>query len=116
MLLWDVREAMEANEAKMLEGIIEKNKSKKSYYIFKHSNWTGHGMDTMKSTYMLRSSMPPRMLGTVLWKVDNEKGSIHRIWDLPLDVMVPGEYLDPHNSNELVHASAQTISGSICVS
>lgn len=116
MLLWDVREAMEANEAKVLEGIIEKHKSKKSYYIFKHSNWTGLGMETMKSTYMLRSTMPPKMLGTVLWMVDNEKGTINRIWDLPLDILVPGEYLDQHSSNELVVESAKSISNSICIS
>lgn len=115
-LLWDVRSEMEKNEAQMLESIISKNKLKSSYYIFKHSNWTNHDMNVMKSTYMLRSDKPPQMLGTVLWHVDNKKGTLKRVWDLPLDVMVDSDLLDPDNSLEHVVESAKQVAPAIVVS
>lgn len=108
-LLWSVREALEQNEAKMLQSIVDRpdQKLRKTYYILKHSNWTGHDMTQMKSTYMLRSSLPPKMFGTVLWKVDNEKGTIERVWELPLDVDCDREFLEGGKPQEIVHASAQ---------
>jgi hypothetical protein len=116
-LLWSVREAMERGEADMLQGIIDrpKQKAKEEYYILKHSNWTGNGLDTLKSTYMLRSTKPPKMLGTVLWHVNNKKGTIDKIWELPLDVDCDREFLDPHNPQEIVHNSASDIKGAIQV-
>lgn len=116
-LLWSVREALEKNEAEVLQGILDrpKQKAKSEYYILKHSNWTGHGMDTMKSTYMLRSSRPPKMLGTVLWHVNNKRGTIEKIWELPLDVDCDREFLDPHNPQEFVAESAKDIQNVIKV-
>ncbi len=114
-LLWDVRSAMEQGEADMLQSIIDKNRSKESYYIFKHSNWTNHDCNVMKSSYLLFSQKPPKMLGTVLWKVDNKKGTLERIWELPLDVHCHREFLDPNNPQEAVHNSAKDIAGAIQV-
>jgi len=115
-LLWDVRTALEENEAKMLESIISKNKSKKSYYILKHSNWTGNGYDTIKSTYMLRSTKPPKMLGTVLWLVDNDKGSLQRIWELPLDIDYVGGHLQEGQGQKIVHESMKDVAPAIILS
>ncbi len=115
-LLWDVRSALEEGEAKMLEGIIEKNKSKTSYYIFKHSNWTGHGMDTMKSTYMLMSKKPMKMLGTILWLVDNVKGSLTKLWELPLDIDLEPGTLDVGVGQKAVHDSMGGVQQSIILS
>lgn len=116
-LLWDVRTALEENEARMLEMIMARPKQKKipKYWILKHSNWTNHDMYEMKSTYMIRSSKPPKMLGTVLWKVDNNAGTITKVWELPLDVECFREYLDPHNPQEIVHHSAQDVKGAIVI-
>jgi len=114
-LLWDVRSALEQGEADMLNGILSKNKNKTSYYILKHSNWTNHDCNMMKSTYMLRSTIPPKMLGTVLWLVDNSKGTIEKLWELPLDVECAREFLDPHNPQEIVANSASNIKGAIQV-
>jgi len=116
MLLWDARTELEANEAKMLEDIINKNRHKESYYIFKHSNWTGNDLNVMKTTYMLRSSKPPKILGTILWLVDNTKGTLEKIWDLPLDVIVPTEYLDTDSVNEHIAQSAKDIKEAVVLS
>jgi hypothetical protein len=115
-LLWDVRSALEEGEARMIEGIIAKNKNKKSYYIFKHSNWTGNGMETLKSTYMLRSTKPPKLLGTILWLVDNEKGSLTKIWELPHDVSVDSSFLDIHSPQAHIAKSAEDIAGAVVLS
>ena len=115
-LLWDVREAMEKKEAQDLENIIAKNSHKKSYYILKTSQWTNADCEVMKTTYMLRSTLPPRMFNTVLWKVDNVLGTIERLWDLPADVYVPAEYLDTNNEVEAVIKSAQGMDAAISAS
>ena len=115
-LLWDVRSALEENEAKQLEGIIEKNKSKQSYYVFKHTNWTGNGMDTLKSTYMLMSKKPPKMLGTILWLVDNVKGSLTKIWELPLDLDLDPSLLGSGTGQETVFDSMKGVESSILLS
>lgn len=114
MLLWDVRQALEEGEAKKVEEIISKNKAKKSYYILKHSNW--QGMDVLKSTYMLYSHKPPKMLGTVLWLVDNVKGSLTRVWELPLDIDYVSPHLDGGIGNELVHDSMKEVAPAILLS
>ncbi len=117
-LLWDVRSALEQDEARKLQEIIDtpKNAKKKSYYILKHSNWTGNGRDVLKSTYMLMSRKPPKMLGTVLWLVDNVKGTIDRIWELPLDIDYVGTHLQDGSGQEIVHDSAQGITPAIVLS
>jgi hypothetical protein len=114
-LLWDVRSALEQDEAKMLNSIIAKYAHKESYYILKVSNWTNHDCNVLKSSYQLRSTKPPKMLGTVLWLVDNKKGSFEKIWELPLDVHCAREFLDPHNPQQIVAESAADISGAIRV-
>ena len=116
MLLWDVRTAMEEKEARTIQGILDKNKSKNSYYIMVHPNWTGPDMEVMKTTYMLLDKKPPEMLGTKLYLVDNKKGTVTKEWELPLDVLVPTECLDVHNTIESVHNSAKSVAPVICVS
>jgi len=114
--LWDVRSAMEEKESRMIEGIVAKNRKRESYYIFIHANWTSHDMNELKTTYMLRSTKPPEMLGTKLYYVDNTKGSITKEWELPMDVIVPGEYLDMANPSESVAISAKKVAPSIVMS
>ena len=89
MLLWEVRTQMEAKEAATIENIINNNLHKKSYYLFIHANWTGHGLNELKTTYVLMSKKPPKMLGTKLYLIDNTQGTIEKIWELPMDVIVP---------------------------
>lgn len=111
-----VRREMEINEAKKLEEIINTNLKKKSYYIFKNSNWRGNDSFEMKSVYMLMSRKPPKMLGTVLWLVDNVKGSLSKIWDLPMDVAVDPNLFDRDAAQKSVHDSMAGLEGSILLS
>jgi len=107
---------MEATEAAQLENIINTNGKKRSYYVFKSSNWRGNDSNIMKSTYMLMSRKPPKMLGTVLWLVDNVRGTLTRVWDLPFDIKLDPRLLDPNTPLEHVHDSMAGIEGSIVLS
>jgi hypothetical protein len=115
-LLWDVRSALEEKEANMMQDIINKNKNKDSYYVQVCANWTTNACDEMKTTYILRSEEPPKMLGSKLYKIDNKKGSIIKEWELPMDVLVPEQDLDIHNQSETVHESVKSIAPVIQVS
>lgn len=115
-LLWDVRTAMEEKEARTIEKIINSNLNKKSYYIFVHANWINHDCEVMKTTYMLMSRRPPKMLGTKLYIVNNQSGKIKKLWELPMDVLVPGECLDMQSNNTGVLDSVKSIAPVIQVS
>lgn len=115
-LLWDVRSAMEEKESIMMQSIIDKNKDKDSYYVQVCANWTNHFCEEMKTTYILRSQEPPKMLGSKLYKIDNRKGIINKEWELPMDVLVPEQDLDIHNQSETVHESVKSIAPVIQVS
>lgn len=112
-LLWDVRKDLEDNEAKQLENIINSNLKKESYYILKASKWDNHDMEIMRSVYLLYSVKPPKLFGTTLWLVDNKAGTIEKIWELPMDHLVPAEFLDEFNENEFVGESVKSIEGAL---
>lgn len=116
MLLWDVRTALEEQESRTIQDILTKNRSKESYYILVHANWTGNGMDVLKTKYLIMDKKPPRMLGTKLYLVNNIRGTLEQLWELPLDVLVPTEYLNMHIPNVSVHDDAKTVAPVICVS
>jgi hypothetical protein len=116
-LVWDVRTAMEEKEAVIIQGILDKNRSKKKdYYIHVCPNWTNNLCNEMKITYILRSAPPPKMLGSKLYKVNNQKSIITKEWELPHDVLVPEESLDMHNISQNVAESVKSIAPAIVMS
>ena len=115
-LLWDVRSAMEEKEARVMQGIIDKHKNKQSYFVHVCANWTDHSCETMKTTYILRSKAPPKILGSKLYKIDNRSGTIAKEWELPMDVLVPGEDLDLYKPDQNVADSMKNIESSIVMS
>lgn len=60
------------------------------YYIFVTGDW--YANDTQfKLTITPMDFKPPVMLNTMLWRVDNKKGSIDEVWVLPKDAPVGPE-------------------------
>lgn len=84
-LLGETARALEEGEVKHLEMIIDKPEFKKrdSYYIFKTAQMDGN---VIRTRYTMRSRKPPiPILKSKLWLVDNRKGYLDLIWDLPAD-------------------------------
>ncbi|MFW9872313.1 MAG: hypothetical protein ACFFG0_04355 [Candidatus Thorarchaeota archaeon] len=115
--LGEIRQEMEKCEVKTLEGIIDKYKHKQSYYILKHSNWEGEWSSIMRTKYALRSTKPKiPLLGTKLWLVDNIKGTISLIYDLPMDIHSTEPFVDISSNkgfSKNVLQSAAKMSGAI---
>lgn len=104
-LLWDIRTQMENDEAKIIEGILDKHSNKHSYYIWKYANWTGNDSMVLKATYRLVSKPPLKLLGSVCWLVKNKEGTITKLWDLPHDHNIDPTLFDPDNVVEDVQKS-----------
>jgi hypothetical protein len=111
LLLWDVRTAMEEESRKTLEGILNnpKNKKKDSYYILRTSNFTGNHSSVINTKYMLLDKKPPKMLGTVLWHVDNRNGKLKQEWMLPFDYRNTHDLVDIDNVDGSVMDSSQSL-------
>lgn len=105
----------EAEEAKKVESILNSPQAlrRKSYYLFKFTNWESQFGNTMKTVYQLRSKKPPvPILGSKLWLVDNARGAITKVWDLARDI----KDADKFSSGEEVkdnYESAKTFGGAI---
>lgn len=111
--LGEVREAMEANELKILDSIVARNKGKTSYYIWKHSNWEGQHSTIMRTKYQLRNHKPPiPLIGTKVWYVDNHRGTISLEWDLGMDIK-DADICATDNLSENTLKSAQKFGGAI---
>ena len=71
---------------KKMEKILNDYKDKfKKYFILVHSD-----MDATKglirTKFLVMREMPPKMLGTIVYLVDNQKGQLRKLWALPRDI------------------------------
>ncbi len=79
------RNELSANHRLELEKIINAHKGKENYYILVHAKWNPL-LEVIETKYILCSLKPvTRFLGTMLYYVDNKKGSLKRVWCLPYD-------------------------------
>lgn len=88
-----------------LERTIQRYKDKKEpYFLLVHAEM----VDNNIATKIIRlEEQPPRMLGTMLYRVDNRKGQLRRIWCLPQDIPVNPYVLSDKGMSEEVFKSAQ---------
>jgi hypothetical protein len=80
----DISYALEEACRKRLTQIMEMKKRKARYYILIVMKGGPDGILTWK--FILSDVKPPRMIGTVCYRVDNLKGELFREWVLPADV------------------------------
>ena len=96
IILGDLRSEMAKELQRLILAVVDSHKDKETYFILVYA-----GIDVPAGIVMtkiiLLDKKPPKMLGTLLYFVDNRKGKIERVWALPLDHDV---VIDP--SDEIV--------------
>lgn len=87
VLLGDLRPEIAKDLQRSIVKVIERYKKKESYFLLV---WAGIDIETgiIRSRLILLDKKPPKMLGTLLFFIDNRIGKIERIWSLPLDIPI----------------------------
>jgi len=87
ILLGDLRPELAKDLQRRIVEVIDRYKNKESYFLLV---WAGIEIETgiIRSKLILLSEKPPKMLGTMLYFVDNKAGKLERIWALPLDIPI----------------------------
>jgi hypothetical protein len=93
ILLGDLRSEIAKEIQRGILKVIDTHKEKENYFILV---WAGMDIETgiVKTKLILLDKKPAKMLGTLLYYVDNQIGKLDRIWALPLDhdvVIEPSE-------------------------
>lgn len=92
ILLGDLREEIAKEIQRSILDVVDQYKYKESFYLLV---WAGIDIETgiINTRLIILDRKPPKMLGTLLYYVDNKKEIIERIWALPLDIPIyePGE-------------------------
>lgn len=86
MMTGVVRQGMSEDFRNTLTEIVIKNQRQASpYWILAHTKPSPMDKTIVKTTFTLLSECPYKMLGTMCFYVDNQKGMMERLWVLPLD-------------------------------
>ena len=67
--------------------LAENKHRREPYYILVTGSWYAD-YTQFRLTYSPRDTKPPKMLNTMLWRVDNVSGEVREIWVLPADAPV----------------------------
>ncbi|MBI9081489.1 MAG: hypothetical protein JEY79_17325 [Pseudodesulfovibrio sp.] len=99
LLMGDARQMMGREVLDLVCKVIDDNQTKSAYYILVSSRQNPMDERQIKTTILLSSVGPPRMLGTMCFYIDNKAGRAKRLWVLPLDrpsqIIVPGAEFVP---------------------
>lgn len=89
------REDMATEHRRQMDMLINANSRKENYYVLVYC-YNNLFTEHIHEKYITMSQKPVRMLGTMLYYVDNKKGMLKRIWCLPLDRtnVIPDAILD----------------------
>jgi len=103
-MMGDARQMMGREVINRICKVIDDNQKKSHYYVLVSSRKHPFIQKQIKTTIVLSSVRPPKMLGTMCFHIDNRTGRAKRLWILPLDragVIVPqAEYVA-----EIAHAA-----------
>jgi hypothetical protein len=90
LLIGEIRQALGEDLGKVLRNVVEHTfkKGYKEYYIL--VSCRNYGRD-IKTTVMIYDHLPPRLLGTICYYINNETGDAERLWVLPMDFPIPDE-------------------------
>lgn len=105
MTFHEARNEMAIAHNEQLERVRAENKHKTVYYILVSAKVRAPGSDIIDIKMIVLSKRQRRkldpMIGTMLYHVDNLKGTMDRIWCLPRDIIQPeatinkvGDYSD----------------------
>lgn len=91
LLMGDVRQQMASDLMKSLEEVVNRKADyREPYYILiaTHKD-PGKKGDVIKEKILLLSEKPGKLLGTILFRIDNVRGDATIEWILPLDIPAP---------------------------
>ncbi len=60
---------------------------RRPYWILYTADWYKNGTE-LKDTFSPRDKIPPRMLNSICWYIDNTKGRLEQVWVLPKDAPI----------------------------
>ena len=85
LLMGDARAMMGKEVMDKIRKVVDSNQNKKPYYLLVASRQDPMDQRRIKTTILLSRGRPPKMLGTMCFYIDNQKGRAKRLWVLPLD-------------------------------
>lgn len=112
LVIGDVRSELQRSVIASLERVVEANQTKHDqYFILVHANADPEmaartGQRSFRTRIMILNRRPPKMLGCMLFFVDNKKSDVELEWVLPLDTVAPPG-TDSGVSSPLVDKSAR---------
>lgn len=89
LLLGQARNECAHDLARTLEGVINANMHRASYFILVHAKRHPLIPKALRTVVTLLSQKPPKMLGTICFAIDNRAGRAKRLWVLPPDIPRP---------------------------
>jgi len=87
MAIGALRDELSLSLQTLLGRVIDNNKHKESYYILVVISMPEDKV--IKTSLVLTSKRPKKMLNTLCYFVNNKRGEVKRIWALPLDIAIP---------------------------
>jgi len=90
-----------------IERVIEQHQKGPNYWILVYADLIG---ETQIVTKIMRlTQKPPKMIGTICYRVDNRKGQMWREWLLPLDIPRDDEVISLEEGLEEIAKFAQNV-------
>ena len=87
-----------------LERTIDKHKNRPNYYILVVAYTDLSNRSIIRTKKILLKNKPAPQVGTMLYYVDNKKGTLKRIWVLPRDIVRPmGTVAESDFSDEIFY-------------
>jgi len=89
-----------------LQKIIDKYQRDDPYYLLVYADI----LDNQIITKIIRlKAEPPKMIGTMLYHINNKKGKVERLWCLPIDIPRSDEVISLKEGLEEVTKSAKDV-------
>ncbi len=89
-LIGDVRQALGEDLQRAVIKAVEQAFELGYAHYYLLVSCRNYGRD-IKTSVMIMKKQPPRMLGTICYRIDHTVGDSKRLWVLPMDMPVPDE-------------------------
>jgi len=95
LLIGDARQDFGRDLYRTLEKVVNDNQNRALYWILVATKPLRNDPHQIMSRVIICPHEPPKMLGTICWKISNKSGRAERLWVLPLDIPRMIETVDP---------------------
>jgi len=79
---------------RQMEKLINDHQKKDHYWVLVHADMNAVS-GRIQTKFMIMDREPPKMLGTMVYYVDNKIGQLRKLWVLPRDIPRDGQFEDP---------------------